>query len=310
LRYEADDLGAELRSYLERLDGEPGQLEHVEERLAAFSRLARKHGGSVADAIAHAERCRARARQLEYADESLAAVEGELARVREQLDSAARELSEVRTAAAPRLAREVQSRLAELAMAQARFEVEVRRRADGCGPRGLDTVEFRIAANPGMPLGPLREVASGGELSRVMLALLSVAHGTRGGQGAGKRGGARRTAGGRERDGTCERDGGRELLVFDEIDAGIGGHTARDVARHLRGLAGGRQLLCITHLPQIAALADRHFTIVKDTSGASARTTVSVLDGEDVVGELVRMLGADGADKAARGHARELLRAA
>ena len=170
-------------------------------------------------------------------------------------------------------------------MAEACFEVDVRPRPEGCGPLGADAVEFRITTNAGMPIGPLREVASGGELSRVMLALLSVAHG----------GGAPGSGG---------------LLVFDEIDAGIGGHTARAVGQHLRALARGRQLLCITHLPQIAALGGRHFTIAKDSSRSPAHTTVSLLDGEGVVAELVRMLGADDADCAARGHARELLKAA
>ena len=144
-----------------------------------------------------------------------------------------------------------------------------------------------IAANAGGAPGPLREVASGGELSRVMLALLSVAH------AASK----------------SERDSS-PLLVFDEIDAGIGGHTARAVGEHLRGLAEGRQILCITHLPQVAALAQRHFTIVKQAGSEPATTTVSTLDGDAVVGELVRMLGAGSDDTAAGEHARELLRAA
>ena len=125
-------------------------------------------------------------------------------------------------------------------MPDAQFTVEVRPRTEGCGPRGADTVELTIAPNPGMPSGPLREIASGGELSRVMLALLSVAHGRRGDAEAAP------------------------LLVFDEIDAGIGGHTARAVGEHLRDLAADRQILCITHLPQVAALAARHFTIAKD----------------------------------------------
>jgi DNA repair protein RecN (Recombination protein N) len=146
---------------------------------------------------------------------------------------------------------------------------------------------MQIAANAGGPLGPLREVASGGELSRVMLALLSVAHGTADPEG-----------------------GAGALLVFDEIDAGIGGHTARAVGEHLRALSAGRQVLCITHLPQVAALADRHFTIVKTTGVTPATTTVTALDGDDVVSELVRMLGGGAEDRAANEHARELLRAA
>jgi DNA repair protein RecN (Recombination protein N) len=285
LRFEVEDLGGELRRYVDGIEVEPGRLEHVEERLAAFARLARKHGGTTAEVLAHAEGCRGRTRDLEHADEALEQAQAEEREVRRELDAEAGRLGEARRRAAPRLAREVQARLAELAMADARFEVEVQAREGGCGPRGADSVEFRFSANPGLPAGPLRDVASGGELSRVMLALLSVAHASGGGDRFG-------------------------LLVFDEIDAGVGGHTARAVARHLRALAGGRQLLCITHLPQIAALGERHFTIVKDASGPRTHTTVGALDGEQVVGELVRMLGADEADRAARGHAEELLRAA
>jgi DNA repair protein RecN (Recombination protein N) len=181
-------------------------------------------------------------------------------------------------------------------MADARFEIELSPRPDGCGPRGADAIEMRIAANAGGPLGPLREVASGGELSRVMLALLSVAHGM---SAPARRPGRRSTP-----------PGDSSLLVFDEIDAGIGGHTARAVGEHLRALSAGRQILCITHLPQVAALADRHFTIVKDGSVTPATTTVSALDGDAVVSELVRMLGSGSDDRAANDHARELLRAA
>jgi DNA repair protein RecN (Recombination protein N) len=171
-------------------------------------------------------------------------------------------------------------------MPDASFEVALRDRSDGCGPRGADVVELMIAANPGVPAGPLREIASGGELSRVMLALLTVAHAESG-------------------DGETS-----PLLVFDEIDAGIGGHTARAVGEHLRELAAGRQLLCITHLPQVAALASRHFTIAKSTGIIPATTTVTELGGDTIVGELVRMLGAGEGDRAAKQHARQLLRAA
>ena len=174
----------------------------------------------------------------------------------------------------------MRERLGELAMEGASFAVELSPR-EAPGPSGADEVEFLIAPNPGVPAGPLRETASGGELSRVMLALMSVA-----------------------------AEAGAATLVFDEVDAGIGGQTARAVGEQLRALAEGRQVICITHLPQIASLADRHFTIVKDASGQTARTTVTELDRGSVVGELVRMLGADEADAAARRHAKELLRAA
>ncbi|MGO9908633.1 MAG: DNA repair protein RecN [Solirubrobacteraceae bacterium] len=294
IAYEAQDVGAGLRSYALGLEGSPGRLEEVEERLGQFARLERKHGGGIAEVLAHADRCRARREELERAEVALGEVEAELSVARGELDRFASELSKRRRKAAPGLASAVRERLAELAMREASFEVAVTDREEGCGPRGADVVELLIAANPGLPAGPLREIASGGELSRVMLAILSVAHGS--GGGAGGVGGVGGVAG--------------PLLVFDEIDAGIGGHTARAVGEHLRALAAGRQILCITHLPQVAALATRHFTIAKDTSTVPARTTVTTLDGDRVVGELVRMLGADEGDRAATRHARDLLRAA
>jgi DNA repair protein RecN (Recombination protein N) len=166
-------------------------------------------------------------------------------------------------------------------MEGAAFEIELTEREPG--PSGADAVEFLIGPNPGVPAGPLRETASGGELSRVMLALMGVA-------AAGAGGGA--------------------TLVFDEVDAGIGGQTARAVGDQLRELAAGRQVICITHLPQVASLAARHFSISKDASRTPAQTTVTELRDEDVVRELVRMLGSDDVDGAARRHAEELLRAA
>ena len=295
LGYEAEDIGRELRCYALEVEGSAGRLEEVEERLALFARLERKHGGSIEEVLRHADRCRTRIDELQHAEIALAGAEGELAETRSELDGLARDLSERRRKAAPVLAAEVRGRLAELAMPDARFEVELGERADGCGPRGTDAVELMISTNAGVPVGPLREIASGGELSRVMLALLSVAH------GAGPR-----TPG--EGDAAGNEDG--PLLVFDEIDAGIGGHTARAVGEHLRELSRGRQILCITHLPQVAALAVRHFTIAKDTTTVPATTTVRALAGNAVVGELVRMLGAGEGDRAASQHARQLLRQA
>ena len=290
LRFEAEDIGAELRGYLDDVAGEDAglqRLEQVEERLAVLARLQRKHGGGIAEVLAHAEHCRARKLELEQADHALEEAEHELLGARGELDDLAGQAGERRRAAAPRLAAAVRERLAELAMPDAAFEIELAPSRDGCGPRGAETIEMLIAPNPGAGLAPLREVASGGELSRVMLALMSVAHG--------------------EPDSAPEAS---PLLVFDEIDAGIGGHTARAVGEHLRELSAGSQLLCITHLPQVAALGERHFTIVKDGRAAPARTTVSVLEGDAVVGELVRMLGAGEGDRAASQHARQLLRAA
>ncbi len=294
LQYEAADLGAELHAYLLGLAGEgdadaTARLQEVEERLALLARLERKHGGSVTEVLAHAARCATRRAELVGAESDLEAVALELARVREDRDRLAERCSRARAKAAPRLAREVRGRLGELAMADARFEIALAPREGGCGSRGSDAVEMQIATNGGSTeaLAPLREVASGGELSRVMLALLSVAHG--------------------EPD--ADRHGGG-MLVFDEIDAGVGGHTARAVGQHLRALAAGRQILCITHLPQVAAVGESHFTIVKDATVTPATTTVTALDGDAVVEELVRMMGAAEHDTAASEHARELLRAA
>jgi DNA repair protein RecN (Recombination protein N) len=165
-------------------------------------------------------------------------------------------------------------------MEDAAFEISLEPR-DGLGPLGAERAEFAIAPNPGVPAAPLRETASGGEMSRAMLALLTA---------SGAAGGA--------------------TLVFDEVDAGIGGQTARAVGERLRALAEDRQVICITHLPQIASLARRHFRIAKSARGQVARTSVDALDADDLVAELVRMLGAESGDDGARRHAEELLAAA
>jgi DNA repair protein RecN (Recombination protein N) len=282
LAYELGDVTAELRRYAEALDAEGasvGALEAAEERLAVLERLKRKHGGSIAAVLEHAARCRARRDELAGAEVALERAEAELAEARAELRRRAAELRAARAAAAPALAAAVRERLGELAMEGASFEIALSEREPG--PAGADAVEFLIAPNAGVPAGPLREIASGGELSRVMLALMSVAN-----------------------------DGSAATLVFDEVDAGIGGQTARAVGERLRTLAEGRQVLCITHLPQIASLGARHFSIAKDPSAEPARTTVSELRAAEVIAELVRMLGADAGDVAARRHAKELLRAA
>lgn len=283
LALEADDLATELRGYEQGVEGEPGRLDEVEERLTAFNRLERKHGGTIATVLAHAAECRARRDELTGAEAALEQTRAELDAARGRLDAVAQELRGAREQAAPGLAEAVHERLAELAMAGATFEVALTEREEP-NATGGDTVELLIAANPGVPAGPLREVASGGETSRVMLALLGVAN--------------------------ADVADGAGLLVFDEIDAGIGGHTARAVGSQLRSLAAGRQVLCITHLPQVAAHAERHFRIEKDGTAETAITTVTEMRREAVLGELVRMLGADETDRAARRHARELLKAA
>jgi DNA repair protein RecN (Recombination protein N) len=280
VRIEAEDLGAELRSYANGLEAEPGRLEEVEARLEQYDRLRRKHGGSVESVLAHADHCRAELERLERSDEDESRLTRELDQALEEERKLAAKLSRARATAAPKLAERVLDELSQLAMDGAEFAVELEPR-DELGPAGAERVELVIAPNPGVPAMPLRDTASGGETSRAMLALLTAA-------GAA----------------------GDSTLVFDEVDAGIGGQTARAVGERLRALAEGRQIVCITHLPQIASLARRHFRIEKSAEGELARTSVEALQETDVVAELCRMLGADTTDAGARRHAEELLAAA
>ena len=163
----------------------------------------------------------------------------------------------------------------------ARLEVRLEPHPQGFGANGAETVELHVATNPGMPVSPLKEAASGGELSRIMLALTGLASGD-----------AART------------------LVFDEIDAGVGGTTARAVGERLRRIGETRQVICITHLPQVASLAGTHFTIEKPARGEQAHATVERVAGDELVAEIVRMLGGDRGDEVASRHAEELLKAA
>ncbi len=279
LRLEAEDLGGELRRYLDGIDADPERLEQVEARLSEYDRLTRKHGGTVEAVLAHAERCRGERDRLENAEVAVEQAEMDLAAAEAERAKLAAKLTKGRREAAPRLAEGVVAELAALAMDGATFEVLLEPREE-IAATGAERVELMLAPNPGVPAAPVRESASGGELSRVMLALMAVA-------GAG----------------------GSPTLVFDEVDSGVGGQTARAVGERLRALGDGRQVLCITHLPQIAAMADRHFRIEKSAADDLARTSVERLEKPAVVEELCRMLGADASDAGARRHAKELLAA-
>ena len=309
LSIESDDLAAELRGYCEAPElGEQGagvelSLDGVEERLAAVERLMRKHGGSIERVLEHAARSRARRDELAGADVALEQAEQSLTEAQAILEQHVQALRDARTQAAPQLEAGVREQLSSLAMADATFAVQLEPRE--AGPSGGDAVEFQIAPNPGVPAGPLREIASGGELSRVMLALATAG---RQASGTAKRASKGKAAAGKAA--ARRAPATAETLVFDEIDAGIGGHAARAVGARLRELGESRQVLCITHLPQIASLAQRHFSIVKETSEELARTSVVQLSEREVVSELVRMLGADSDDTAARRHARDLRSAA
>jgi DNA repair protein RecN (Recombination protein N) len=278
---ELNDVAGGLRGYLDRVEADPSRLAAVEERLDAIDRLQRKHGGSVESVLAHAERCRAEIERLEGAETRGADAEAALGEAEARREKLGGRLSEGRAVSAGPLRTRVAEELERLAMPGASLEVELEPHPDGFGPNGRETVELRISPNPGMAPAPLRDAASGGELSRVMLALSGLGAGT-----------------------------GAPTLVFDEIDAGVGGKTARVVGERLRALGEGRQVLCITHLPQVASLAPTHFRLEKDVSGERAAATVQRLDGEGVVEEIRRMLGGESSDEAADKHARELLAAA
>jgi DNA repair protein RecN (Recombination protein N) len=281
LAAELGDVAGGLRSYLDGIEADPERLAAVEERLEAIDRLQRKHGGSVESVLAHAERCRAEIERLEGAETRGAEAEAALAEAEALREKLGKRLSKGRAAAATPLQDRVAEDLEGLAMPGARLEVDLEPHPQGVGPHGRETVELRISPNPGLAPAPLRDAASGGELSRVMLAL----------SGLGEAAGA-------------------PTLVFDEIDAGVGGKTARIVGERLRALGDGRQVLCITHLPQVASLAPTHFRLEKDVDGKRAAATVERLSGEEVVEEIRRMLGGESSDVAADRHARELLAAA
>ncbi len=281
LAVELGDVASELRDYAEGVEADPGALLAIEERLEAIDRLERKHGGSVESVLAHAERCREEIARLEGAEERTVEAEAALTEAEARRAELGEKLSAGREAAVEPLQERVAAGLEQLSMAGATLQVVLEPYPDGYGASGRETVELRVAPNPGIKPAPLRDAASGGELSRVMLALSGL------GQAA--------SAG---------------TMVFDEIDAGIGGNTARVVGERLRALGQGRQVICITHLPQVASLADTHFRLEKDLDGEQAIATVERLEGEGVVEEIRRMLGGAGSDEAATRHARELLAAA
>jgi DNA repair protein RecN (Recombination protein N) len=273
---ESQDLGMELSAYTEGLDLDPATLEQLRERRAALGGLMRKYGPDAAAVVAYAEEARGRVAALAGGDERLEALESQVQALEKELVDAAEVLREERRAAGERLAAAVRGHLGELAMIDARMEVAVEPADPGAD--GADRVIFMLAANAGEPPLPLGKSASGGERSRVALALrLALA----------------------DADDT-------PVLVFDEVDAGIGGTTALAVGRKLARLARGRQVLCVTHLAQLAAFADTHFVVAKQTVGGRTIASVQALSEAERVGELSRMLSGTPDSTAAAEHAAEL----
>ncbi|HXZ85615.1 MAG TPA: DNA repair protein RecN, partial [Myxococcota bacterium] len=285
-KLELEEASFLLERYAASIDADPQRLARVEERLAELRRLQTRYGTSIDDILAYRARAAEELAGLAGGEERTAELERELAGLADALDAKSRALSRARAAAAAELERAVASELAALELGRARFAVELvplePKSAEGlappCGPAGRERAAFTLAANPGEAGGKLREAASGGELARLLLAL---------------------------RNALRDADAGR-LLLFDEIDAGLGGQTARRVGERLRALAAKNQVICITHLPQIAALGDSHHTVVKDVRKSRTETRISTLSGEARVDEIARMSGGQLTD-AARAHARELL---
>ncbi|RKS77850.1 DNA repair protein RecN (Recombination protein N) [Motilibacter peucedani] len=288
--YLLSDLAADLAAYQSGVDADPRRLAAVQERRAVLSGLTRVYGATVDEVLEWSRRAAARLDRLEGADDEVQALQSERTRLRHELGALAGRLSRARTEAADRLATAITEELGALAMPRAQVQVAVRQHDDAEGlevegrtlaasASGVDEVELLLEANPGAAARPLGKGASGGELSRVMLALEVALAGA----------------------------DPVPTFVFDEVDAGVGGKAAVEIGRRLAALSRTAQVLVVTHLPQVAAHADRHLVVVKDDDGSVTRSGVTTLDEEGRVGELARMLAGQEESETARAHAVELL---
>ncbi len=282
-----EDLARVLRDYRERLEVSPGRLDEIESRLAVVERLKKKYGTTVEEVLAFGARCRSELAALGSPEEQERELEERRARAAAAYLDRAKALSKKRRSVASDLVRRVQAELGELAMEKTRFEVlftpadpEAALDPSAWTEQGLERAEFLLSPNPGEELRPLARIASGGELSRLMLALKSV----------------------------VRSDIVGMTLVFDEVDAGIGGRVAEVVGRKLKAVAERQQVLCVTHLPQIAAFADRHLAVRKQTARGRTETGVDALTDQDRVEEVARMLGGETVTPTARLHAQEMLK--
>lgn len=288
-----EDAAATLRHFAGNVTASPERLEEIEERLAGLERLKRKYGANLADVIAYGHQTERKLSDIENRDARLAELQADYARKAEHYRAAAEALSAERKSAARKLTKVAERQINELAM-QTRFMVEVSsvQQESGWTAAGWDDVQYRISTNPGEPLKPLTEIASGGEMSRVMLALkVSVEEGATAAAGRKRRAALPRT------------------LVFDEIDIGIGGRAAEAVGQKLKRLSETQQVLCITHLPQIAAFADHHFLIEKSERRGRTQTGVRRMERDERVEEIARMLSGATVTPASRRHAEQMVEA-
>jgi len=270
-----------LRRYLDSMDVDPERQEWVERRVATVEELARKHRLPAEELPVHLERLATELARLESHESTLESIRQKLSVARSDYAQAANALSVARNKAATGLARDVSRLMQTLGMTGGRFQAAIASDATGePGPGGADKCEFLVSANPGQPLKPLVRVASGGELSRISLAIQVAALGK----------------------------AITPCVVFDEVDAGVGGAVAEIVGRQLGSLGERAQVLCVTHLPQVASQADHHVRVAKLTDGRSTRTTLHELRGSERVEELARMLGGVEITQKARDHAREMLK--
>jgi DNA repair protein RecN (Recombination protein N) len=296
-RISVEDVGATLRDYAGGIQASPEHLAEVEDRLALLDRLKRKYGPTLEDVIHHGEEVSRKLSEMENKDEILAKLRGELAAAAQQYLHAARVISKKRYEAARKLEKLVEDEINDLAM-KSEFHIEVSGTDEegNWTASGFDQVLYLISTNPGEPLRRLENIASGGELSRVMLALkVSVEAGA-----VGKKPSVARAP--------SPASSPQRTLIFDEIDTGIGGRAAEAVGKKLKALSRANQVLCVTHLPQIATFADHHYLIEKKSTADRTRTAVRLITGEERTEEVARMLSGAKLTETSRKHAEQMLK--
>jgi DNA repair protein RecN (Recombination protein N) len=304
VRIAVEDVGATLRDYAGGIQASPERLVELEDRLAQIDRLKRKYGPTLADTIAFGEDVQRKLAEMENKDEVLRQLQAQLASAAEHYMKAATAISHKRVETARKLEKLVEAEINDLAM-RASFRIAVEESVEEANwtPSGINQVVYRIATNPGEPMHPLEQIASGGELSRVMLALKASVEAGSNPTGRTGRTNAARTPS------PAKKLAAQRTLVFDEIDTGIGGSAAEAVGKKLKALSKGNQVLCVTHLPQIATFADQHYVIEKRATSGRTRTSVRLITGDERTEEVARMLSGSKLTETSRKHAEQMIKA-